>query len=477
MHGNPPANLDYQQLLIHRRSHPAWRLMLADHAPMIASFLHQSFVVQNARGIPRAQLASQLDDHLFRLHETTGETLFPKASTAYLDDWASDQRGWLRKYYPSGTDEPHYDLVPDAELALGWMHRTVARPVIGTEARLSSVFALLREIVDGTELNPRARVATLRRRQAEIDAEITRIEQGSLALMEPAAIRERYLQAADTAQTLLMDLRALEQNFRSLYRSLREQIATGAHDSGRDPLAETDEGASFLAFRDMLMSPSRQDELTGLLEQVMALEPVRELKPDARLRRIHYDWLDSAEAAQHTLVQLSAQLRRHSDDRAGLENRRIMQLIRGIEQRAVALRGRVAEPAFMDIDDASPTLGLPMDRTLFSPPFRPRITHQALAGPDAAFPSDALFGQVHVDQLRLVANVRHALATRPQVSLGAIAAEYPIEHGLAELTAYLTLATDDLRCVIDEEHTEVVRWLDAGGQQRQATLPLVIYTL
>jgi hypothetical protein len=472
------ANLDYHQILFQRRSHPAWRLMLADHAPMIASFLHRSFVDQNARGIARGQLASQLDDHLFRLHEAAGETLFPKASTAYLDDWASDQRGWLRKYYPIGTDEPHYDLVPDAELALGWMQQLEQRPVIGTESRLASVFGLLREIVDSTELNPRARVAALRRRQAEIDAEISRIEQGRLELMERAAIRERFLQASGTARALLADLRGVEHNFRSLYRSLRERIATGrVDDAGQEPLAETDEGASFLAFRGMLMSPSRQDELSGLLEQVMALEPVRELEPDERLRRIHYDWLDSAEAAQHTLERLSARLRQHRDDRAALEHRRIMQLIRGIEQRAVALRGQVAEPAFIDIDDASPTLGLPMDRTLYSPPFKPRITQQALAAPDAAFPSDALFGHVHVDQLRLVSNVRNALATRPQVSLGAIAAAYPIEHGLAELAAYLKLATHELRCVIDEEHTEVVRWLDAGGQPRQATLPLVIYTL
>jgi hypothetical protein len=473
-----PANLDYHQLLSHRRSHPAWRLLLADHAPMIASFLHQSFVVQNARGIPREHLASQLDDHLFRLHEAAGETLFPKASTAYLDDWASDQRGWLRKYYPVGTDEPHYDLVPDAELALGWMQQLERRPAVGTQSQLATVFGLLHEIVDGTELNPRVRVAALRRRQAEIDAEITRIEQGRLALMEPTAIRERFRLVSGSARALLADLRAVEHNFRNRYRTLREQMAAGGHDNAaQDPLAESDEGASFLAFREMLISPSRQDELTVLLEQVMALEPVRELEPDGRLRRIHYDWLDSADAAQHTLASLSGQLRRHRDDRAGLENRRIMQLIRGIEQRAVALRGRMPEPAFIDIDEASPTLGLPMDRTLYSPPFKPRITQQALAAPEAAFPADALFGQVHVDQLRLASNVRHTLATRPQVSLGALVAEYPIQHGLAELAAYLQLATHDLQCAIDEERTEVVRWLDADGQQRQATLPLVIYTL
>lgn len=35
------------------------------------------------------------------------------------------------------------------------------------------------------------------------------------------------------------------------------------------------------------MSPARQDELSTLLEQVMALAPIRELGPDLGLRRIH----------------------------------------------------------------------------------------------------------------------------------------------------------------------------------------------
>jgi len=99
--------MDYQQLLTQRRTHPAWRLLAADHAPMIASFLHRSFIAPNLRTIAHQQLASQLDDHLYHLHEVAGEILFPKSAAAYLDDWAADERGWLRKYYPSGQDEPH----------------------------------------------------------------------------------------------------------------------------------------------------------------------------------------------------------------------------------------------------------------------------------------------------------------------------------------------------------------------------------
>jgi hypothetical protein len=45
-----------------RDNSPAWRLLRADHAPLVLSFLHQVFVTENVRSIQAAELASRLDD-------------------------------------------------------------------------------------------------------------------------------------------------------------------------------------------------------------------------------------------------------------------------------------------------------------------------------------------------------------------------------------------------------------------------------
>lgn len=478
--------MDYQQLLAQRRAHPAWRLLAADHAPMIASFLHRSFVVPNVRTISRQQLASQLEDHLFQLHELTGEQTFPKPAPGYLDDWASDDRGWLRKYYPAGQDEPHYDLTSSAEQALEWLQGLGQRAFIGTESRLMTVFDLLKQIADGTELNPRARIAELQKRKADIDAEIAQIREGHLVMMEPTQVRERFLQMASTARELLSDFRALDQNFRTLDRSVRERIATWDGGKGellqqifvwRDLIADSDEGRSFRAFWDLLMSPSRQDELGQLLDQAMALGPIRELAPDARLRRIHYDWLEAGEVTQRTVARLSEQLRRYLDDQAWLENRRIMELIRQVEQKALGLRGQIPDAAFADIDDPAPEIALPMERLLYTPPFKADIHAVAVEDSTAAIVTDALFEQVYVDQARLASNVRRALQTRSQVSLATVVMDNPIEQGLAELATYLKLATQEVAAVIDDERTEAIVWTAGDGRQRRATLPMILFTL
>ena len=478
--------MDFQTLTAQRRAHPAWRLLTADNAPMIASFLQRAFVAPNLRTIARQQLASELDDHLYHLHQQAGEVLFPKAATAYLDDWADDERGWLRKYYPSGQDEPHYDLTSATEQAIDWLRGLGQREFIGTESRLMTVFDLLRQIIDGTELNPRARIAELQKRKAAIDAEIQQVQQGRLDMMEPTQVRERFLQMASTARELLSDFRAVDRNFRNLDRSVRERIATWDGSKGellqeifgkRDVIADSDEGRSFRAFWDLLMSPSRQDELTALLNAVLALDPVRELAPDGRLTRIHYDWLEAGEVTQRTVARLSEQLRRYLDDQAWLENRRIMQLIRDIEQRALAVRGEINDAAFISIDAAAPSVILPMDRTLFTPPFKPTIVQKVVDEEGDPVPSDALFEQVYVDRQRLASNVRRALQERQQITLAALVADYPLQQGLAELATYLSLATQELPSAIDDAQQETIHWTDAGGAQRQATLPLLIFSV
>lgn len=476
--------MDYFTLEALRRNHPAWRLLMADHGPLIASFLYQSFMQPNVRTLAQQALASRLEDLLYHLRERLGDTAFPKAAADYIDDWASDARGWLRKYYPGGSDEPHFDLTSAAEKAIDWLLSLRQRQFVGTESRLMTVFELLRQMAEGTETDPETRIAELERRKGRIEAEIREIREGRLNLMDPTQVKDRFLQMAATARGLLADFREVEQNFRILDRGTRERIATWEGGKAqlldeifgnRDAIADSDQGKSFRAFWDFLMSPERQEELSALLESVFGLGAVRELNPDERLLRIHYDWLEAGEVAQRTVARLSEQLRRYLDDQAWLENRRIMQLIREVEGHALAIRERSPEGTFMPLDEPAPDIDLAMDRPLFAPPLKPSIREQILLEGNEEVSVDALFEQVYVDKARLAAHVRRALQTRDQISLADLVADRPVEQGLAELVAYLSLAADNGKAVIDDSMTETISWADDAGRRRRATLPLVVF--
>lgn len=477
--------MDYQQLLSLRQHHPAWRLLRADHAPLILCFLHESFVVPNQRSLEQAELASRLDDLLYSLHQAHDEILFPREATAYLDDWADNSNGWLRKFYPQGSDEAHYELTAATEKAVEWLTSLGKRQFVGTESRLLSIFDLLRQMVEGSETDPQNRIAELQKRKAALDAEIRRIKNGQLELMDDTRVRERFLEVNKSADSLLSDFREIEQNFRDLDREVRERIATWDGSKGallesffgeHDAIADSDQGRSFRAFWEFLMSPSRQEELSSLLQKVFDNPAVQSLEPDQRLKYIHYEWLKAGEVAQRTVARLSEQLRRYLDDQAWLENKRIMHLLRDIEGKALSLRQQPPDKDFVGLDDVRVELNLPLDRPLYSPPIKPHIATRILVEGNSDGDTDALFNQIHVDKTRLLTNLRQALRQQSQISLGDLLKQHPLQQGLAELVTWLELATADNHSVIDEQQIQLIQWVDEQGYTRRASVPLMIFS-
>lgn len=481
--------MDFTTLDLLRQNHPAWRLLRSDNAPLVASFLNRAFIVPNVRTLAQADLVEALEDELYSLRERLGEKAFPRAALAYLNDWANNERGWLRKFYVADSDEPHFDLTPATEKAIAWLESLNERSFVGTESRLLTLFNLLREICEGSETDPRARIQELERRKAEIDAEIAQIQQGDIPLLDDTALRDRFQQFTLLARDLLGDFRQVEHNFRSLDRRVRERIALWEGSKGalleeimgeRDAISDSDEGRSFRAFWDFLMSSRRQEELDRLLEQVLALPAVTALKPDNRTRRVHYDWLEAGEYTQRTVAQLSQQLRRFLDDQAWLENRRIMEILHSLESNALALREhpelhKVRE--IMRINDTGAALNLPTERPLYSPGIQARLDASVPESGDESLDTAVLFSQVVVDRELLRRQIRQALQDRQRITLAELCERYPLQHGLAELVSYLQLAEENFRASVDESVEESIHWEDseAPGHHKQARLPRVIF--
>ena len=502
-------SLDHSSLAHLRQNHPAWRLLCAEHAPLVAGFLHRVFVQPNARGIATADLAEALEDELFAVRNELGDGAFPKAALEYLNDWAAADKGWLRKYYPKGSDEAHFDLTPSTEKAIAWLVKLSERSFVGTESRLLTLLELLKQMSEGSETNPHMRINELKKRRDEIDAEIVRVRSGDLPMLDNTALKDRFQQFISMARELLADFREVEQNFRQLDRRARERIALWEGSKGallaeimgeRDAIADSDQGRSFRAFWDFLMSSSRQEELSLLLDKVLALAPVLELKPDARTRRVHYDWLEAGEHTQRTVAQLSQQLRHFLDDQAWLENRRIMDILRGIEAKALAVRHSPPAGEMMTIAELAADIELPMERPLYSSPVKPLIANVELSTGDADLDTAVLFSQIVVDKARLSRHIRHALQVRAQITLAELCQIEPLKNGLAELVAYLQIATEQsairagkadsdrepeyahgaFKTVVDESMIETIVWQRDGNgngesSPMQARLPRVIF--
>jgi flagellar motility protein MotE (MotC chaperone) len=320
----------------------------------------------------------------------------------------------------------------------------------------------------------------LRRRRDAIDREIADVQAGRVNVLDASALRDRYQQFAATARDLLSDFREVEENFRALDRAARERIAAWEGSKGdllgelvgnRADIDGSDQGRSFQAFYDFLLSAARQDELSELLARVQAMN---EVGADRRLRAVHHDWAEAAERTQLTVRQISEQLRRFLDDQVWLENRRVLDLVRSVETAALACRK--APPVFgLAVDKPGVEIALPFERPLYDA--RPVVAVDSLLEPvtDEDIDASALFTQTFVDQARLSENVRVAVPERSSVLLRDIVAAFPIEQGAAEIVGYLALTDEDIEITMDEAEETLIDYADDETSYR-ARLPKVMVT-
>ena len=474
--------MEFEDLELLRERHAAWRLLRASNAGLVLGFLGGHFVEGNRGACAAGELAAALDDYLYALNsmaradaETSeGASLrFPKDPRSYLEDWSATDAGYLRRFYPPGDDEVHYEVTSAFEKAYAWVGSLKGRAFVGTESRLHIVVELLRQIVHGTQDNPELRLAELHRRRAEIDAEIAAVEAGEVDVLDGTGVRDRFQQLSATARELLSDFREVEDNFRLLDRAARERIATWDGSKGdllqdlvgsRSDITGSDQGRSFQAFYDFLLSQSRQQELSDLLAGLAGIDAVA---ADDRIRSIHHDWSEASDRAQRTVRQISEQLRRFLDDQVWLENRRVLDLVRAVE--AAALQVRADPPPFgLTVDVPGIEVALPFERPLYQAPV-PVEVDSAVAVGDGEFDTDLLFEQSFIDQARLLDNIRSVVPPGSAARLDDLVLLYPIEHGAAEVIGYLALPQEDVTMEIDDTAESVVEYphpTDPGATHR-----------
>lgn len=109
--------MDFETLNALRQRNPAWRLLRADHAPLVLSFFGRYFIEENRGAMPATEVAAALDEELYSLNTDPAEPRFPRKPLDYLEDWAAPDAGWLRRFYPAASDEVHYEATPALEKA------------------------------------------------------------------------------------------------------------------------------------------------------------------------------------------------------------------------------------------------------------------------------------------------------------------------------------------------------------------------
>jgi len=472
--------MNFDKALTLYRNDKTLQFLRAEHFPLLTSFFYLAFKQQERIAYPQADLAGLLGDFIFGL-ERQGIEDYKNSPLDFLQKWA--QQGYLRRYYESG-DEPIYELSPASENALKWLEDLNKQQFVGTHSRLLQFFSLLKQIVNRTA-GPYERIQQLQAEKKEIDLEIDRIKKGNYAKPSETQLKEDYYLAEETARRLLSDFRQVEENFRDLDTGTRQTIIKTSLTKGalldnifaqQDHLWNTDQGKSFKAFWEFLMSEPMQQELEELIAKLNEIPAIREIKQELIIDRIKTNLVDAGDKVNRSNDGLIEQLRKFVEQKNLTESRHILKSIEAIEQLLLEQKDVITpQDTLMEIDGLfRPSFF--MGRPLFSPPVKVAFTETAVEEGKADAPTDILFEQFYIDMNELRENVRSVLRTKSQVALSELLTQFRPTKGIAEILGYMQIATGDGRHYVNNEQTEHLAVSNADtGKTYQVQAPLIIF--
>lgn len=443
-------------------SSPSLQIIRMRNADWILPFLHSVFKSQEQHSIPETKLAKQLSDVLME-HSEGMEDL----EEARIE-WGEDEESRARKYLlnwvqrrllqdfldPEG--QTLYQLSAHTEKIFQWLHSLEKRQFVGTESRFRMLFSSLRDMVEKTEDDRTRRLEELKNRRAEIDREIRALEAGApVEVYSNAQVQERMELFTRLCYDLLGDFREVEDNFKQIHRNIVERHTRAELDKGAivgyafeayDALRTSDQGRSFYAFWEFLVSRAGQEEWRRLTGQLTELLSEREM-PDSKpfLENIKSMLLQQGRSVYEANDKMAEKLSRIITEKEITRHRRLRQQIAGIKEKVLEFLDEESVPCGITLP-APAEIRLVMDRRLVMEPKKPPVILKQPSAADEKIADMERFGRLlnmrHIDKTRLWGKVSSVLEGKQTATLKEIVEMESLDHGVTEIVAYYSFLKD-----------------------------------
>lgn len=428
------------------------------NAHWVIPFLFKAFKTENVISLPEQSLISALAEEL-RNHSEDIEDL-EEARIEFGEDEESRARKYLLNWvqrrllqdFPDNDAVTQYQLSSHAEKLFQWLQSLEKRQFVGTESRFRFLFQTLREMLEYTEDDAARRLEELKNRRAEIDKEIKKIEMGfKPEVYTNAQLRERLEWFTRLSHELLSDFREVEDNFKTIHRHIVEQHTRAEINKGAivgyafeayDSLRKSDQGKSFYAFWDFLVSRAGQEEWRELTDQLLQMLQERNIESDGEfVQNIKSQLLQQGRNVYEANDRMAEKLSRIITEKEIARHRRLRQQI-----------GQIKELVFRFMEGEPPACGLVLDSpapvrmnmerrlNLVERQVSPAVKQPANAKEKVEDPErfGRMLNTTHVDKKKLWQKVETVLEQRATATLAEIVGAAGLEHGVAEIVAYFS---------------------------------------
>lgn len=478
--------MTFDKIYLLLKTHRTVTLITADNAALIISFLFKSFK-QNQNGfktdtISEKELTEFLSDYLYFLNKD--ENQFPRQPKQYLTDWTN--AGYLRKY-PTKNDVFLYELTAATENAFKLIDSLDKREFVGQESRLKNLFESLKELSSKSKRDRAIRIKELHEKKKQIENEIQDVENGNMDVLDDRQIKEQYFLIEETAQNLLADFRQVEQNFRDLDRRFRQKIITTTLAKGdvledlfqqQTNIFEEDQGKSFTAFWEFLLSHSKQEEFEKLINEVLNIPVVQEVqRENFSIANVRNNLIEAGDKTKKSTNSLLEQLRKYLEHKSFFENKRIYDNI----QDALKIISLNADKDFSKLElmqlDEVINIDLIIDRPLFSPPEKVKFANNNPEEGKNTGDNNPLFEQFEINIAELKNNIKVALKNKTHISFSDFVKEFEIKKGVAEIVAYVEIASNEKsrHIVKEDEHDFIDIKNSKSNKNFKVKIPQIVF--
>lgn len=453
-----PENIQY--LL---ESNLSVQMIRLRNASWIFPFLYQVYKSDELKSvIPEDQLILSLSDTLQLMEEKAED--YEEAQIVYGEDDIERSRkyilSWVQKRilqdFQDNNGIVQYQLSAHTEKVFQWLQTLQTRKHVGTESRFTALFTSLQDIIEHSEDDKAKRVELLKAKRAEIDKEIKAIELGiAPETYSNAQVRERLETFTRTSYELLSDFREVEDHFKQIHRSIVEQHTRAEQQKGAivgyafeayDGLRNSDQGKSFYAFWDFLISKIGQEEWNDLSDKLIHVLKERDISADLPfIRNIKSLLWNQGKTVYQANDKMAEKLSRIISEKEITKHRRLRKQIASIKELMFELISDDDITVELYIEE-SPEIKMVMDRRLVTEDKKvlaslkqPIAGVQHIADPERF---SKMFGTVMIDRKKLWQKVIIALKQKETATLKEILEISKPDQGLAEIISFFGFVKD-----------------------------------
>ncbi len=482
--------MKYEEIEEKLRLSPSLKLLRSRYAALMLCFFDEQFKANNEIALANEylvrELAAILDQNNFDDEEEGANSTLDSVAKArkLIDKWTEEN--WLRNYVDEADKKIYNVLTKHTEKVFLILDSLKEREFVGTESKFKDIFFKLEDVVRNAQVDPQERINELRKQKDAIEQEIQKIErEGVVKSYEDYQIKSRMDEVCRLTNELVGDFKEVEDNFKDITKGLYEKQAQQTFTKGDllgyafdsvDKLKESDQGKSFYSFWQFLMTESEQSSLRLLIERSIEALQGRGLDANTKyLRRIKSLLHNAGLKVLESNDVLGEKLSRVIAEKNSGENKKSRETIQQIRLMALQLSEREESVDCGITLELDTQIHLPLERKLSEMRSSAEYSIQPKL---AAQPTDIkalgrLFNPNLIDKKRLNSNISSLLTEKKTVTLKEVIDTYPLEKGLGELVAYITLSNQWKHTVVDESLVEAIVFDQENNKYLE--MPKIIY--